>query len=67
MMKVECQVSGGKADYSTNGFGTAREPFGREKKLNLFFTLYLKINARWINVLNMKNKILKELEKITAV
>lgn len=64
MVKVEIQVSGGKIDFSTNGFGTAREPFGeKKKKLNLFLTLYLKINARWINVLNMKNKILKELEK----
>ena len=32
-------------------------------KLNLFLTLYLKINSRWIKVLNKKNEILKELEK----
>lgn len=57
MMTVEIQVSGGKFDHSPNASGTAREPFGRrKKKLNLFLTLYLKINARWINVLNMKNK-----------
>lgn len=36
-----------------------------EKKItrDLFLTLYLKINSRWINVLNKKNEILKELEK----
>lgn len=33
MVKVEIQVSGGKIDFSTNGFGTAREPFGEKKKV----------------------------------
>lgn len=50
MVKVEFQASGEKIDYSTNGFETARQPFGEKKekkeKLNLFLTLYLKINAR---------------------
>lgn len=36
---------------------------GKKIKWNLFLTLYLKINSRWINVLNKKNEILKELEK----
>lgn len=36
---------------------------GKRIKQNLFLTLYLKINSRWINVLNKKNEILKELEK----
>lgn len=63
MMKVEFQVGGEKINYSPNGFGTSREPFGGKKKLNLFLTLFLKINARWINVLSMKNEILKEVEE----
>lgn len=67
MVKVEFQVSGETINYSTNGFETAREPFGKRKKIESLSHAYLKINARQINVLNMKNKIPEELEKITGV
>lgn len=62
-MKAEFQVGGEKINYSPNGFRTAREPFGGGGKLNFFLTLFLKINARWINVLSMKSEILKEVEE----
>jgi len=32
-------------------------------KLNLFFTIYIKINLKWITNLNVRPKIIKHLEE----
>lgn len=62
MMKVAFQSSGEMMN-SMNGVGTTRQLSGRKIKLEPYFTLYSKINSRWIKKVNLNNKIIKVLEE----
>lgn len=52
-----------KGFFSTNNAATIRYPHAKKMNFNPYFSMYMKINSKWITDLNRKSKTIKLLEK----